>query len=161
MQLWEWISIISIIFSLPVIVTSYYQLILFVSALLYPLDLEKETPELTEFPSVSILIACYNEKNVIGESLDAITTLDYPFSKINVVIADDSDDETRLIVDDCATKLEKSGIKTIISRRDERINFKSEVEWFSNLYRDTMKGDAFVRVAVEVKEISEEAVKAL
>ena len=61
MQLWEWISIVSIIFSLPVIVTSYYQLILFVSALLYPLDLEKETPELTEFPSVSILIACYNE----------------------------------------------------------------------------------------------------
>ncbi len=125
MQLWEWISIISIIFSLPVIVTSYYQLILFVSALLYPLNLEKETPELVDFPSVSILIACYNEKNVIGESLDAITTLDYPFSKINVVIADDSDDETRLIVDDYASKLEKSGIKTIISRRDERINFKS------------------------------------
>ena len=28
-------------------------------------------------------------------------------------------------------------------------SFESEVEWFSNLYRDTMKGDAFVRVAVE------------
>ncbi len=125
MPLWMWITLISIAFSLPVIVTSYYQLLLFISAFFYPHDLEKETPDLNEFPSVSILIACYNEKNVIAESLEAMSHLDYPLSKLQVIIADDSNDETATIVDQAALNLKNLGIDTIVSRRDVRRNFKS------------------------------------
>ncbi|MGP6220052.1 glycosyltransferase [Caldiplasma sukawensis] len=125
MQIWLIISIISLAFTLPVLVNSYYQLILLISAFFYPLNLEAEKPILFDFPTVSILIAVFNEKNVIGDTLDRISKLEYPHDKITVIVADDSNDETLSIVNEHLKKLEELGIKTFHSRRENRENFKS------------------------------------
>ncbi|TMH94767.1 glycosyltransferase, partial [Candidatus Bathyarchaeota archaeon] len=74
---------------------------------------------------VSILIAAYNEKFVIGRTLDTIKSLDYPARKIQVIIADDSTDDTTNVIDKKVGELNSSGIVTLVSRRNNREGFKS------------------------------------
>ena len=50
--------------------------------------------------------------------------LDYPKDKIQVVVADDSTDETVHIIDDKVSELNYLGIEAIVSRRPTRENFK-------------------------------------
>jgi cellulose synthase/poly-beta-1,6-N-acetylglucosamine synthase-like glycosyltransferase len=50
-------------------------------------------------PSVSILLAAYNEERVIGEKIKSVLETDYPVSKIEFLIGSDaSSDNTNLIV---------------------------------------------------------------
>ena len=52
-------------------------------------------------PSVSIIVPCYNEKSTIRFLLDAILAQSYPYSKIEVVIADGlSEDNTLAVIAD-------------------------------------------------------------
>ena len=74
---------------------------------------------------VSVLIASYNEKFVIGRSLEAIKSLDYPLGRLQVVVADDSTDATRSVIDKKIEELNLSGIVALVSRRDTREGFKS------------------------------------
>jgi cellulose synthase/poly-beta-1,6-N-acetylglucosamine synthase-like glycosyltransferase len=122
---WIIITSISLAFSIPVLLSSYYTVILFVSSLRYPrilgnIDLPREN-----LPLVSVLIASYNEKFVIGRTLDAIRDLDYPAGKIQVIVADDSTDDTRSVIDEKAKELNSWGIVTLVSRRKTREGFKS------------------------------------
>jgi len=71
-------------------------------------------------PLVSILIAAYNEKFVIGRTLDAIKNLDYPAGKLQVIVADDSTDDTRNVLDEKVKELNSSGIVALVSRRNNR-----------------------------------------
>jgi len=119
------ITSISLAFSIPVLLSSYYTVILFVSSLRYPrilgdIDLPREN-----LPLVSVLIASYNEKFVIGRTLDAIKDLDYPAGKIHVIVADDSTDDTRSVIDEKIKELNPSGIVALVSRRNNREGFKS------------------------------------
>lgn len=45
--------------------------------------------EITHFPTVSILIPAKNEQEVIGETLDAFSMLDYPKDKFDIIVIDD------------------------------------------------------------------------
>src|SRR2546426_12049855 len=89
----------------------------------------RRPPRSTLFPYTtlfrSILIASYNEKFVIGRTLDAIKDLNYPKEKLQVVVADDSSDETRALIDLKVEALESSGITALVSRRETRDGFKS------------------------------------
>jgi len=52
-----------------------------------------------DLPTVSVLIAAYNEQAVIGERVENALKLDYPASKLEIVIASDgSSDQTNSIV---------------------------------------------------------------
>src|SRR5207247_9958804 len=88
MESWIYISAISLAFSIPGLLFSYYGVILFLSTFRYPRSLP-EGPFPRDPPFVSILIATFNEKFVIAHTLEAIRTLDYPRDKPLVVIADD------------------------------------------------------------------------
>lgn len=125
MQTWEIIEIISIIFSIPVLALAYYDLFLIINAFRYPLDMEKETPFLHNYPLVTILIATYNEKYVIEKSLLAIEKSNYPHNRLQVVVADDSTDDTLSVIDSAISVLNSSGIESMVSRRPDRENFKS------------------------------------
>ena len=125
MQTWELVAIISIIFTIPVLMVSYYQLVLFVCSLRYPHDMDKETPVLLDFPKVSILIPSFNEKYVISTNVDSILSSDYPRDKLQVVFADDSTDDTVSIVDAEAEKLRRASIDAVVVRRNNRNNYKS------------------------------------
>jgi len=109
---------------MPGLLFSYYSVILFLSTFRYPKSLGDE-PHLQETPLVSILIATFNEKFVVANTLDALKSLDYPKDKLHVVVADDSSDETVDIIDRKLLELNNLGIHSVVSRRKGRAAFKS------------------------------------
>lgn len=123
---WVVITAISLVFSIPVLLSSYYTMILFVSSLRYPSFLENLSPVPGDnSPLVSVLIASYNEKFVVGRTLDAIKELDHPAGKLQIVVADDSTDDTRSIIGNKVEELNSLGIVALVSRRNARDGFKS------------------------------------
>ncbi len=124
MQTWFLVELITLVLSVPVLALSYYWCFLLVTSLKYPRDLGKKQVRLLNFPRVSILIASFNEKFVIERTLDAMKHLDYPKEKVQVVIADDSTDETVYVIDEKVRELNRYGVSTIVSRRPTREYFK-------------------------------------
>ena len=123
---WIIVTAISLVFSIPVLVFSYYTVILFLSSLRYPKSLLAEgLPLLSERPRVSVLVATYDEKFVISRTLDALTRLEYPRERLQVIVADDSTDETVEIIDQKINELNSLGINARVSRRENRDGFKS------------------------------------
>ncbi len=120
----EVVAVITLLITLPVLASSYYSTILLLSSFRYPRS-EQNKKEPNKFPVVSILIATYNEKFVISKTLDAIATVSYPKEKLQVIVADDSIDETAEIIDQKIQHLRDSGIDSTISRREKRLGFKS------------------------------------
>jgi len=137
MESWIYISAISLAFSVPGLLFSYYSVILFLSTLRYPRTLA-ESSSLRETPFVSILIATFNEKFVIANTLDEIKNLDYPRDKLQVVVADDSSDETVEVIDQKVLELNSLGIQAVVSRRKARKGFKSGA---LNQAASLLKGD--------------------
>ena len=123
-QFWFVVEVITLLLGVPVLALEYYWVILLATSTRYPRSLGKEKVKLSHFPRVSILIATFNEKFVIERSLDAVKRLDYPKDRIQVVVADDSTDQTVGIVDRKVLDLGKSGIEAMVSRRPSREFFK-------------------------------------
>ena len=121
---WVLIEIITLVITVPVLGLEYYWLVLLATSTKYPRDLESRDVRLRSHPTVSILISSFNEKYVIGRSLEAMKNLDYPKDKLQVVIADDSNDQTVDVVDEKVRELNEAGITTIVSRRPAREHFK-------------------------------------
>lgn len=138
MQLSFFFLLISLTFSIPVLVISYYFLIQFLSALRYPRTLGLEYSPMDTHPLVSVLIATYNERSVIERTLDAVEHVDYPHGRIQVIVADDSDDETREVIDRKLDALRHRGMEAVVSRRENRRGFKSGA---LNLASRFLKGD--------------------
>jgi cellulose synthase/poly-beta-1,6-N-acetylglucosamine synthase-like glycosyltransferase len=122
--IWVLIEIITLVITIPVLGLEYYWLVLLATSTKYPRDLESRDVRLRSHPTVSILISSFNEKYVIGRSLEAMKNLDYPKDKLQVVIADDSNDQTVDVVDEKVRELNEAGITTIVSRRPAREHFK-------------------------------------
>lgn len=60
-----------------------------------------------ELPAVAVLIAAYNEENVIGEKITSVFNTTYPLSKIRVYVGSDaSTDNTDKIVENLKLKFE-------------------------------------------------------
>ncbi len=110
--------------TLPVLVVSYYWAALVFSSFGYPKNLGRKEVKLDHFPTVSLLIATFNERFVIERSLEAVKRIDYPKHKLQVVVADDSNDLTIGIIDDKIRDLNRFGISATVSRRPSRENFK-------------------------------------
>src|SRR2546430_4229714 len=94
-EIWLIVEVVTIVLSIPVFALSYYWVFLLGNSLRYPRGLGEGTATLAEHPVVSILIAAFNERYVIERSLEAMKGLEYPKEKLQVVVADDSDDQTR------------------------------------------------------------------
>lgn len=121
----EFALILSISFELPVFATAIYWLILAIFSIKEHRSNEIFSPgKPREYPPITLLYASYNEKLVIENSLEAIMKVDYPLDRIQVVVADDSNDETVGILDRKAQELSARGLKIRISRRTGRTGFK-------------------------------------
>ncbi len=70
-------------------------LIVFIKDSFYSKDKREKSPFIAEFPSVTLLIAAYNEEDVIEDKMNNILSLDYPADKLNVLwVTDGSTDRT-------------------------------------------------------------------
>ncbi|MDG7021493.1 MAG: glycosyltransferase [Nitrososphaerota archaeon] len=122
--IWTLITAVTLVLSVPVFALEYYWLFLLGNSLRYPLSLGSGEVSLESHPVVSVLIATFNERFVIARSLDAMKSLDYTKDKLQVVVADDSTDQTVGIIDEKVEELNASGIRAIVSRRPTRDSFK-------------------------------------
>lgn len=60
---------------------------------------EEEYRELTQFPTVSVAVPCWNEERTLPATLDSLLALDYPKDKITIFVVDNnSTDNTQEIL---------------------------------------------------------------
>lgn len=58
-----------------------------------------EDGELTLFPSVTIIIPCWNEESTVSGTIESVLALDYPKDKLNLIVVDDgSTDNTWQVI---------------------------------------------------------------
>lgn len=76
-------------------------------------------------PFVSIQAPVYNEKYVVEGLLDALGQLDYPKARFEILVLDDSTDETSFVVDKKVENLSKQGIQIHAVRRKQRTGYKA------------------------------------
>ena len=111
-----------LLFSLLLLPYGYNCIILVYGALKYKTPTAKR---LKTYPHVSIHLPVYNEKHVVNKLLTAVSKLDWPKNKLDVMILDDSDDETKTIIDKKAEEIRRTGCNVQVIRRANREGFKA------------------------------------
>lgn len=92
---------------------------------LVPMDAAVEAVSPETLPAVSVLLPVYNEKLVVEKLVDAVCALHYPPEKLEILVLDDSTDETGDIAAACVAKHSANGIPVFHVRRKERIGYKA------------------------------------
>ena len=77
------------------------------------------------FPVVTVQLPVYNEKYVVGRLIERVCQLDYPKELLEIQILDDSDDETKGVVDEMASRFKGEGYDIKVIRRGSREGFKA------------------------------------
>jgi Glycosyltransferase like family 2 len=76
-------------------------------------------------PLVCVQVPVYNERYVAERVLDAVCAIDWPASRMEVQVLDDSDDETTAIVARSIARWRVKGIQVTHVRRGTRTGFKA------------------------------------
>ena len=79
-----------------------------------------------EIPFVTIQLPVYNEEYVMDRLLENIAKIEYPKSKLEIQVLDDSNDETTQIIQNVIRDLKDSGVKMVNNtENDIKNNVKS------------------------------------
>lgn len=78
-----------------------------------------------EFPVVTVQLPFYNERFVAQRLLDAAARLDWPRDRLDIQVLDDSDDDTRQLVDARAAWWREQGVPMTVVRRPNRSGYKA------------------------------------
>lgn len=82
--------------------------------------------EMKEWPKVTVQAPVYNESAVIKRLIETLAMLDYPKEKLQILILDDSTDETTEIAEKIIQQIvEKQNIDISIVRRIDRTGYKA------------------------------------
>ena len=76
-------------------------------------------------PTITIQLPIYNEKYVAARLVDAVCAMDYPKEKMQIMILDDSDDETVELLENLVNKHQKNGYDIVHVRRGTRKGYKA------------------------------------
>lgn len=79
----------------------------------------------SKYPKVVTQLPMYNEKSVACRVIEAVAAIDYPRSRHEIQVLDDSNDETIGYVDNIVSKLKAEGVNISVIRRDDRTGFKA------------------------------------
>ncbi len=77
------------------------------------------------FPMVTVQLPAYNEKYVVERLMDAVSKFDYPKSKLEIQILDDSTDETTELILHKIEALRPLGLNIQLIHREHRAGFKA------------------------------------
>jgi cellulose synthase/poly-beta-1,6-N-acetylglucosamine synthase-like glycosyltransferase len=124
--MWFWIAslIIYFICSFWFLLSSIVQLSLFIKSKRNGKKIQQANA-FTDWPLITIQVPVYNERFVIGRLLTALAKLDYPRSRMEVQVLDDSTDHTSAIIAERCEKLKASGITVSVLTRSDRSGFKA------------------------------------
>lgn len=78
-----------------------------------------------ELPRLTVQLPIYNERTVAARLIRSAGALEYPVGRLEIQILDDSNDDTRAIVDEEARRLTERGIDVHVLRRADRRGFKA------------------------------------
>lgn len=76
-------------------------------------------------PTVCVQLAVYNEPTVIARAIDSLCALDWPPDRLEILVLDDSSDETSAIADQKVDDWARRGSNVRILRRADRTGFKA------------------------------------
>lgn len=98
------------------------------SRIAYQHDTMKHFDNITDesaYPLVVTQLPMYNEKTVARRIMLAAAAMEYPRSRHEIQVLDDSNDETLAIVDETAAELRAQGVNISVVRRPNRVGFKA------------------------------------
>jgi cellulose synthase/poly-beta-1,6-N-acetylglucosamine synthase-like glycosyltransferase len=78
-----------------------------------------------KFPHVTVQLPLFNERFVAQRLLDAAARLDWPADRLEIQVLDDSNDDTRRLVDERVTQWRAQGINISVVRRSHRDGYKA------------------------------------
>jgi len=85
---------------------------------------QKTAVEIGE-PTVTIQLPIYNEKYVAARLVNAVCSMDYPKDKMQIMVLDDSDDDTVEILEELIQEHKKNGFDILHVKRDSRKGYKA------------------------------------
>jgi len=86
-----------------------------------------------DWPTVSVHLPLYNEKHMVKRLIEAVCSLDYPREKLEIVVVDDSTDETSTICEEVVGEKSCKGLTYVIS--DGRAGRAIKQAHYSTLWR--------------------------
>ncbi len=88
-------------------------------------------------PSVTIQLPIYNEKYVAKRLVDAVCNLDYPKNQMNIMVLDDSDDDTVDLLEKTVNYYKTQGFQIEHIRRGTRKGYKAGALKYAMQITDT------------------------
>lgn len=82
-------------------------------------------PAVSEWPSVSVILPLYNESTVVERLLVAVSRLEYEKTKLQIVILDDSNDDTPDKIEAFISDPMYKDLDVYLQRRREREDYKT------------------------------------
>ena len=89
------------------------------------MDAAAQNVDRDTLPSVSVLLPVCNEKLVIRKLLLAVCALDYPRDRLEILVLDDSTDETYALVEGMLPRFLEEGVNIRHLRRESRTGYKA------------------------------------
>ena len=89
------------------------------------MDAAAQNVDRDTLPSVSVLLPVCNEKLVIRKLLLAVCALDYPKDRLEILVLDDSTDETYALVEGMLPRFLEEGVNIRHLRRESRTGYKA------------------------------------
>jgi len=114
--------------SLPFFAISYNYLILITASIKYNAKINRimgSSKELTDPPKVTVIISSFNERYVIERGIISAKAIDYPKDKLQIIVADDSTDETFQMAKNKVEEISAKGYDIQIVHRERRDGFKA------------------------------------
>ncbi len=81
--------------------------------------------EVSEWPKVTVQLPVFNELYVVGRLIDTVAKLDYPASKLEIQVLDDSTDESFEVARAKVDEWKAKGVNIKHIKRPERTGFKA------------------------------------
>lgn len=85
----------------------------------------KKSASIKNHPVVTVQLPVYNERYVVSRLIRAVCALDWPKDRLEVLLLDDSIDDTSSIIDSEVAAFRSKGFNIKPVRRSERIGFKA------------------------------------
>lgn len=82
-------------------------------------------PPMAEYPLVSVQLPIYNELYVAERLIDAVARFEWDPARLEILVLDDSTDETREIVQKCVERWQAQGVNIRQVNRPDRSGFKA------------------------------------
>jgi cellulose synthase/poly-beta-1,6-N-acetylglucosamine synthase-like glycosyltransferase len=82
-------------------------------------------PPVTHWPRVTVQLPIFNERYVIERLVDAVSKFDYPSELLDVLVLDDSTDETQQVARACVERHAAQGVPVSYIHRSNREGFKA------------------------------------